>query len=124
METGIFDLEQESYAFIDAHFDSRFSEVPEKFLKIWHSFLSPNDFLMTDYHSRYEYRIFLYALNKYCKLNGKTVAEESVNALFRVFQLILCLPEVQRKTIGINTDFRIFDFDFYLKIANDSQFHS
>ena len=64
---SIDEIEQRSFEFIEQHLDATFDEVPEYLFKIWHIPVPLKDYLSVNYKDKYEYRIFLYALRKYCK---------------------------------------------------------
>ena len=113
---SIDEIEQRSFEFIEQHIDATFDEVPEYLFKIWHIPVPLKDYLSVNYKDKYEYRIFLFALRKYCKTYNRYVPEEQTLSLFKVYQLMLSIPIVRGRHLPRETAFRIFDFNFYLEL--------
>ena len=113
---SIDEIEQRSFEFIEQHLDATFDEVPEYLFKIWHIPVPLKDYLSVNYKDKYEYRIFLYALRKYCKTYNIQISEKQTVSLFKVYQLMLSIPIVRGRHLQRETAFRLFDFKFYLEL--------
>lgn len=113
---SIDEIEQKSFEFIEQHLDATFDEVPEYLFKIWHIPVPLKDYLSINYTDKYEYRIFLYALRKYCNTYSIQISEKQTVSLFKIYQLMLSIPVVRGRHLPRETAFRIFDFKFYLEL--------
>lgn len=108
------DILRISYQFIDENPDVYWSEIPEDLLKCWHVVLPLDKYLAGSYEEKYEYKIFIYALKKYCKRKKISIPSEKFIPLFCTFQMILMLPYINRYSMDRRPVFRIFDFGFLL----------
>lgn len=113
---SIEEIENKSFAFIENHFDVTFAELPEDLFKIWHIAIPIESYLQAHYQTQYEFRIFHYALKKYEKVNLTEIPEETIPALFKIFQLMLSVPSLRKNKSPHETDFRVFDFQLYLDL--------
>ena len=93
---SIDEIEQRSFEFIEQHLDATFDEVPEYLFKIWHIPVPLKDYLSVNYKDKYEYRIFLYALRKYCKTYNIQISEKQTVSLFKVYQFPLSEDGIYR----------------------------
>ena len=113
---SIEDIEQKSFAFIDENIDATFDEVPEEFLKFWHISSPLKDYLADNYTEKYEFRIFLYALEKYKREKKEDISSEDTVNIFKVFQLMLAIPAIRKNRLPRETAFKIFDFRLYAEL--------
>lgn len=108
------DILRISFQFIDENSDAYWDEVPEDLLKCWHVVIPLDKYLVGSYEEKYEYKIFIYALKKYCKRKNINIPSTKVIPLFCTFQMILMLPYIKRYSKEKRPVFRIFDFGFLL----------
>ena len=108
------DILRISFQFIDENPDVYLNEVPEELLKCWHVIVPLDKYLANSYEEKYEYKIFIYALQKYCERKNIMIPSEKVIPLFCTFQMILMLPYIKRYSGEKRPVFRIFDFGFLL----------